>query len=167
MTEADGAWMARIISRFGHDEIAAAVSVGRYDVASARYLIDTLESRRDRVLRRYFQKLSPIADLHVRGDALCGVDLARASHIDPPGGFSARVLIGAAAHPLVAAYNPRSRGQVCVDLGPHRAREADRTADPIYLTVELNNGGAETPLRAHLYDLGRSTPLRLVGIERE
>jgi hypothetical protein len=146
MTEADGAWMARIIARFSDEHIAAAVSVGKYDVASARYLTETLITRRDRILRRYFSKLAPLADLHVRGSALCGVDLD-------------------------VARNHAAGGRFCVDLSSQRVSELDRSEDPKYFVVELprpaSDGTPRTPVRAHLYDLGRSTALRLAGIERE
>jgi hypothetical protein len=40
-------------------------------------------------------------------------------------------------------------------------------ADPArYLVVTLDNGAAEFPLRAHLYDLGAERGFRLVGLER-
>jgi hypothetical protein len=171
MTEADGAWMARVIARFSDEDIAAAVSVGKYDLASTRYLIETLITRRDRILRRYFQKLSPIADLEVRGDALCGVDLGLLRHVvserSEPRTLAAGIRSGDALEPI----DPRSvqlgeRGAFCVDLSGQRVAEADRGSDPRYMIVELN-GGSELALRAHLYDLGRSTALRLVGIERE
>lgn len=141
MTEADGAWMARIIARFRDEDVAAAVSVGKYDMASARYLTEVLIARRDRILRRYFSKLAPLADLHVRGSALCGVDLD-------------------------VARNHRGDGEFCVDLSAQRVAEMDRSADPKYFVVELPSG-ERTPVRAHLYDTGRSAGLRLVGIERE
>jgi len=35
-----------------------------------------------------------------------------------------------------------------------------------YLIVDLENGYAPGPLRAHLYDLGPAAGYRLVGIER-
>jgi hypothetical protein len=171
MTEADGAWMARIIARFSDEDIAAAVSVGKYDIASARYLVETLITRRDRILRRYFQELSPIADLEVRGDALCGVDLGLLRHVvserSEPRALAAGIRDGDALEPI----DPRSvqlgeRGAFCVDLSGQRVAEADRSSDPRYMIVELD-GGSELPLRAHLYDLGRATALRLVGIERE
>jgi hypothetical protein len=171
MTEADGAWMARIIARFRDQDIAAAVGVGKYDIASARYLTQTLITRRDRILRRYFSELSPIADLHVRGDALCGTDLRLASRVGSdaePTKMTARVRLGEAVTAVGSAHVQRTpAGRLCIDLGPHRVPEADRSASPHYVIVEIHDGYARTPLRAHLYDLGRSTALRLVGIERE
>jgi hypothetical protein len=171
MTEADGAWMARIIARFSDADIAAAVSVGKYDMASTRYLIDTLITRRDRILRRYFAELSGVADLHVRGDALCGTDLRLAASIVAEAGdatLSARVRVGETITAVAkSAVRSSAHGQLCVSLAAQRARQTDRSTSPEYLIVEIDDGYAETPLRAHLYDLGRATALRLVGIERE
>lgn len=171
MTEADGAWMARIIARFSDADIAAAVSVGKYDVASSHYLVDTLITRRDRILRRYFSQLSPIADLQVRGDALCGVDLRRTRGIVAEAGdatVTARVHVGERVEPVDPARIRLSpHGPLCIDLGAHRAAQADLSGSPQYVVVEISDGYAQAPLRAHLYDLGRATALRLVGIERE
>jgi len=171
MTEADGAWMARIIARFRDEDVAAAVSVGKYDLAHTRYLTETLITRRDRILRRYFSELSSIADLHVRGDTLCGTDLRRASKVGSdaePTKLTARVQLGKASTPVDPAHIQRApAGPLCIELGAHRGSEPDRSANPNYMIVEIRDGYAKTPLRAHLYDLGRSTALRLVGIERE
>jgi hypothetical protein len=169
MTEADGAWMARIIARFSDSDIAAAVSVGKYDIASSRYLVDTLITRRDRILRRYFRELSPITDLYVSGNKLCGTDLQRAFDREAGATLTMRVRAGEGEpgdfdRSSITQYE---RGRFCADLGAHLAPEQDRTASPPYLIVELDNGSAKTPLRAHLYDLGRASGLRLVGIERE
>jgi hypothetical protein len=35
-----------------------------------------------------------------------------------------------------------------------------------YVVVEITNGAARGPLRAHFYDLGPKNGFRLVGIER-
>jgi hypothetical protein len=35
-----------------------------------------------------------------------------------------------------------------------------------YVIVDIDNGYAKGPLRAHLYDAGESSGFRLVGIER-
>ncbi len=83
MTEQDGAWIARIIARFTDELVEAAVDVGDYTPKDARYLSQTLISRRDAILRRYLTRLSPIAEPHLEGDALCGTDMARKTHVVP------------------------------------------------------------------------------------
>jgi hypothetical protein len=159
MTEADGAWMARILAHFDEPKVRAAVSVGQYTESAARYLTQTLLQRRRAILNRYLTRLSPISQLHTRGDMLCGTDLARASGVVPDEGesFDARTWEGDLSRPLRVATSPG--GKLCIELG--RA-----TTSSGYLIVEIRNGYAEGPLRAHLYDLGASRGYQLVGIER-
>jgi hypothetical protein len=175
MTEADGAWMARIIAGFTPEHVRAAIAVGKYDEESSRYLEVTLLSRRQAILTRYLSRLSPIAKLRTDGDRLCGVDVARASGTVPDESlsYSARMLTDGKAEPL-RGIHAAAGGNFCIDLprqiSPHSARSAaagQRAAgiDAPYLVVEIFNGYAAGPLRVHLYDLG-AKGLRLVGIER-
>jgi len=153
MSEHDGAWAARIIARFTDEHLRAAVDVGDFtDPAQSAYLVEQLIGRRDLILRRYFALLSPVTDLAVDGGKLCGVDLARRTRVFPAELFHYRARVaGGAALPVEA----RDDGVVCVSL-PRASG---------YLVVELENGQAQRPLRAHLYDQGPSGH-RLVGIER-
>jgi hypothetical protein len=153
MSELDGAWAARIIARFTDEQLRAIVEVGDFtDPAQSAYLAEQLIGRRDLILRRYFQRVSPVTDLAVEGDRLCGVDLARRTRVFPQDLFRYRArLAGGAA----LAAEARDDGGVCVALP--RGKK--------YLVVELENGQAARPLRAHLYDLGPKG-LELVGIER-
>jgi hypothetical protein len=48
------------------------------------------------------------------------------------------------------------------DFSPRVASDDARR----YVIVDLENGYARGPLRAHLYDLGPTVGYRLVGIER-
>jgi hypothetical protein len=115
-----------------------------------------LIARRNAILSRYLTKLSPIADLAVEGDRLCGVDLARRTFVvrGDPARLAARY---AAGEPLtVRAYGD---GAFCVDLR--------HTAGSAYRIVEIANGYAEQALYAHLYDLGPRAGFRLVGIARD
>jgi hypothetical protein len=169
MTEADGAWMARILARFSDELVQAAVSVGQYDAQSARYLERTLIARRDAVLRRYLRELSPIADLELRGEQLCGVDLSRKTGVVGAGakGVSARLHTGEGWREIDAArIQLGTGGAICVDLRALRPA-TPRAGQPSYLIVEIWNGDAPTALLAHLYDLGPAGGLRLVGVERD
>jgi hypothetical protein len=161
MTEADGAWMARVIARFDDEDIAAAVSVGQYTPESSAYLTRTLIARRDIVLRRYLTRLSPWADLQVKGRELCGVDLAAQKGVAKPVRAPRASLIAEDAVSELRVRNA-DNAELCVALPPSAASGSR----PEYRVVEVDTGTAERPLRAHLYDLGRSG-LRLVGIERE
>jgi hypothetical protein len=162
MTEADGAWMARILARFTPEQIAAAVGVGQYEPAAAQYLTATLIARRDAILRRYLTRLSPLADLRVEGDRLCGVDLARRAGAiaGDAGGWSATS--GGRAVPLSATAD----GAFCLELR-HAARAgAAPAAAERYVVIDVSSAEGVGVLRAHLYDLGAARGFRLVGIER-
>jgi hypothetical protein len=170
MTEADGAWVARILAHFEDHLVAAAVEVGAYDAASTRYLTQTLIKRRDAILRRYLSRLSPIGGLHIERSELCGVDFARKSRTVPQEtvSFRARHHAGGALEPkgplIVTAA---ATGRVCVRLVHTSGDAGPPDADPArYLVVDISNGYSRGPLRAHLYDLGPRRGFRLVGIER-
>jgi hypothetical protein len=158
MTEADGAWMARILARFDDPLVAAAVSVGQYDAASTAYLTRTLITRRDLILQRYLTRLSPVADLTVRGRELCGVDLARRTHASKTlAEPRARLLEPGGERMLPTRVQPS--GELCVTV-PQLA------ADAAYGIVEVASGTSSQPLRAHVYDRG-AKGLWLAGIERD
>lgn len=170
MTERDGAWMARIIARFEPDLVAAAVQAGKYDAASEHYLTETLLARRRSILRRYFGRVSPIADVTADTQGVCGVDLARLTGTVPNEGMSFRAYLYRGAQ-LQPAAPPRFRHvaspAVCIDLAhQHFAPELPHDAPERYLVLDVTNGYAPGPLRLHLYDLGESGGYRLVGIER-
>jgi hypothetical protein len=170
MTEADGAWMARILAYFDDDMVAAAVRVGAFEPASTRYLTETLIQRRDAILRRYLARLSPITKLEIRGNRLCGVDLARKRGIVPRESLSYRAMYygGAALSPKGAlAVSTEGTGDVCVELA-HGVDDSSRPDDDgsRYQVVDIFNGYAPGPLRAHLYDLGPQRGFVLAGLER-
>ena len=174
MTEADGAWMARVLARFGEEQIAAAVRAGQYDDASTQYLTRTLVERRQTILNRYLNRLSPIADLQVQGPRLCGLDLARRAGVvtDASRRYSATAQLAREDDAAQIALRPeqieaREGGLVCIDLSALTRRDPPvARANAAYLQIEISNGFAPGVLRAHLYDLGRGRGFRLVGIER-
>jgi hypothetical protein len=170
MTEADGAWMARILANFDDQLVTAAVKVGKFDTASEAYLIRTLIARRDTLLRRYLSRLSPLGKVVADTRGLCATDLARASHITPDAPFEFRAY-SYRGKALAAAPKPHFRSvlgpTVCLDI-PHAAFPAALPQGALerYVVVDISDGYAKGPLRAHLYDLGESAGYRLVGIER-
>ena len=170
MTEGDGAWMARILARFDEGLVRSAVAIGKYEPDNERYLAETLIARRMAILRRYLSRLSPIGEVQGNARGLCGTDLARLSGVVPneTTSFRVRVYRGAEREPgraerLVSEAAPR----VCVEL-PHATLSSSVAPDDArrYVIVDLENGYAPGPLRAHLYDLGPRDGYRLVGIER-
>jgi hypothetical protein len=171
MSEADGAWMARILSRFGPSHIEAAVKVGDFTQPKHHaYLVRTLIARQQKILARYFSKLSPVSDLAVDGARLCGVDLARktATYADSRFRYSAVVHTGQSLEARQSAnVAPGPDGAVCVDLPRVAGDGGEKDDSPSrYLVVKIQNGQADAPLSAHLYDLGPTKGYRLVGVER-
>jgi hypothetical protein len=169
MTEADGAWMARILAQFTDELVSAAVDVGQYDDASTRYLKAVLVLRRDAILRRYLTRLSPLAGAHLEGDALCATDLAARSHVgDPrPGYRAARRSPATEAQEAALPVVRRTDNDVCVAL-THTATDGGIVDDDAsrYVIIDTWTSSAPGPLRAHLYDLGPARGFRLVGLER-
>jgi len=170
MTEQDGAWMARILSKFSDDLIAAAVKVGKYEAPSEQYLTETLGARRRAILRRYLSRVSPIGDIKVDANGVCGTDLARQSGTVPNEGLSFRAYVYRGSD-LEPGSKGRFRGvpapQVCVDLAHGQfPDQLPANAPERYVVLDITNGYAPGPLRVHLYDQGAQGGYRLAGIER-
>jgi hypothetical protein len=106
----------------------------------------------------------------VIAQGFCGIDLARLTGVVPnePTSFRVRAYRGAEREPTQALrLTSDTTPRVCVEL-PHAALSPSVAADDArrYVIVDLENGYARGPLRAHLYDLGAGSGYRLVGIER-
>lgn len=170
MTEQDGAWMARILSSFSDALTAAAVKVGKYDRASEQYLVSTLISRRQTILRRYLSRVSPLAQVEADRTGVCAVDLARQTGTVPNEALTFRAYLYRGRR-LEPGPKPRFRNvaapRVCLDLAHASFPKGLRQdAAERYRVVDITNGYAPGPLRLHLYDLGEAGGYRLVGIER-
>jgi hypothetical protein len=153
MTERDAAWMARILARFTPELVHTFAVMGDFtDPSQTVYLEHVMEGRLERILERYLTRLSPIAELRVDGDRLCGVDLAELRGMRDASRFhyGARTLEGA---PLPVTRSPH--GGVCVAL---------RHGGEPYVRVVIDDGVAPGKLVAHVYDLGDR--FKLVGLER-
>jgi hypothetical protein len=153
-SERDKAWMARILARFTPEAVDALARAGRFtDPSDADYLAHVLRGRLDRILARYLLRLSPITDLHVDGDRVCGVDLAELRGVRAPDAFRFT------AREVESGPLPVSRGEhgeMCATIA-HVARS--------YVHVEMRDGVAEGKLVVHVYDLG-ARGLRIAGVER-
>ncbi|MBX3228423.1 MAG: hypothetical protein KIT84_07210 [Labilithrix sp.] len=145
-TERDNAWMARILSRFDRRDIQALVEIGRFSKPEAEaFVTEVLEQRLRKIVARYLTVLSPIADLRVEGDALCGVDLARRRGVRPDADYTYR----ADPYPVRAL----AAGRLCVPIP--RAKE---------LTVRIASNQAKAPIEVQLYDDGSA--MRIAGLVR-
>jgi hypothetical protein len=169
MTERDGAWAARIIARFSRAHLSATVDTADLtNTEHASYLLDTLIARQQVILRRYLSKLSPLADFELEGTRFCSTDLARRSGAFRATRFSytahAYSGVGLDERPL-PRVSAAANGRVCIEL-PRVARRQERVDSPMrYLVVDVFNGQAPGPLRAHFYDQG-TRGFELAGIER-
>jgi hypothetical protein len=164
MTERDGAWMARILARFTPEMVSALAALGQFsDPGNTAHIARILEGRLELILRRYLTRLSPISDLRVAGQQLCGVDLARRRGLQPARDYRYSASSEPGASLRVEAGEG---GALCVTL-PRSAAPANLAdaAPERYLQVRIQSSAARGPLVAHLYDLGRRG-FRLVGIER-
>ncbi len=171
MTEADAAWMTRIVSRFRDEHIRAMVERARFsDPIVASELARILIGRRDRILERWLTRLSPLSWPTVRerpeGPHLCLQDLAVWSGIR--GGDDRRYRADAwSGTPLAPIEVPGRPGRaddafVCVPL------PRVTSSEPSYLIVDLTAQTPEHettfPARVHLYQVGER--FQIVGLER-
>jgi len=169
MTERDGAWMARILARFSPADLHGLVELADLsDPAHARFLEHTLYVRLQRILHRYFARVSPLADVALRGNELCARDLSRSARVYVESAYRYRALrTDHAQNTRPLPVRNVDQDFVCVPLGSSSVtRGLAYDAPTRYLTVEIHNGAARAPLQAHLYDLGPQLGYRLVGLER-
>jgi hypothetical protein len=172
MTEGDAAWMARIIARFTDADVIALAKAGDYTSEDDTHFLErTLIERRDIILRRYLTRLSPLADVHTTPEGkVCATDLARRTHAAPIPKFRYSTRTYAdwpAKRTSGATVEVGEQEQVCVSLAA-RAPDGGAADDDAsrYVVVDIANGISRGVLRVHLYDLGATRGLRLVGIER-
>lgn len=173
-TERDAAWGARILAELTNAHVRALVDTGKVHSAVAkRELVRVLIGRRDKLLRRYFAQLSPLAHPEVvragAGSQLCVRDLAVYSRITAKSSrtYAARAWQGTEARPLTApGVRTAGKDRVCAQL-PAIAGASE--ASPRYLIVDIaagSPGGDDPgPLRVHLYQLGTKA-YRVVGVQR-
>ena len=192
MSDGDALWATRILARLSDAHVRAAVASGRLPDDLAAPLTRMLIARRDRILREYLGRLSPLTrfELVRRGNgvvdaagtqqSLCFEDDAVRTGLRDPAAtrYAVRFLGGEELDPTGAqSLRPYAAqpGQSCVTLpiGERRPSEMAGAAAPDndprrYGVVEIASGsvGAAAGVRVHMYDLGPARGFRLVGIER-
>ncbi len=171
-SERDAAWMARILARFSDAHIRAMVDASQMGDRLGDELVRLLRGRRDKILRRYLTRLSPLAwpKVERRGAAaaLCLEDMAVVGGVVTKAerGYRARAWLGEDRTPALLNTPALNEGSwACVGLP---ALPGASTSAPEYLIVDVvaTSGSQRTaPARAHLYHLG-GTDYRVVGLER-
>jgi hypothetical protein len=119
-----------------------------------------LEGRLERLLDRYLTRLSPLDEVHLEGEAVCALDLARKRQVRPANAFhyDARLEGGGGL-----STTTREDGSVCIALP--RATKGERDpADAVIVSV--TNGVAPGSLQVHFHDLGPGRGYYLAGLER-
>ncbi len=165
MTERDAAWMTRILARFTDDHVRALVRSGDLrDATLESELTRILIGRRDKLLRRYLGKLSPLANPRVSDGELCVDDVGVSAHVaSNKRRYQATAYVGdgLASQALKAS---RKQTSVCAPL-PSVPGASDSA--PEYLIVDLSAVDTHTlyPTRVHLYQTGPAA-YRVVGLER-
>jgi hypothetical protein len=168
MTEHDGAWMARIIARLGETLIEPMLDAADAPPSLRVELARIVLGRRRKILERYLQHLSPLADATVRQEGarswLCAVDLAVRAGVANPRGYRARIVAGTGA-PGALAVRSTTPDETCVLL-PIAADGADSHPQRVRVTLDLASGeAAPGPIHFQL-SARRGQSFRIVGIER-
>ncbi len=172
-SERDHAWMARMVARLGDDHVRAIVGAAKLgDSALETELGRLLVGRRDKILRRYLTRLSPLSDPWLtrteRGTQLCLHDLGTSTAVVLPTArrYRARAWLGDDSRPTFPAVRGAPEHCACVDLP---AIPGASSTSPEYLIVDVRAGIRDAeyqpPTRVHLYHLGK-TEYRIVGLER-
>ncbi len=76
MDRADAFWGAKIVMRFRHEHIVAAVAEGKFsEPGASEFLVKALEERRDAIGRVWLEGLSALDGFELVGGKLCATDL--------------------------------------------------------------------------------------------
>src|SRR5262249_13631257 len=132
------------------------------------YLAEMLELRLRKILVRYFQKLSPLADLQLTAtNQLCALDLARRRQVWPETTFHCAAVVKSHLGTRATTVQRGNDGAICLHLPQiQAAANVPPNAAEHYVIATIHNEVARHPLHAHFYDLGDRDGYRLVGIER-
>ena len=97
LTDRDGYWAAKIVSAFTDADLDAAVAQGKYrNPEAASYIARMLKERRDKVARRWFDRVPPLDFFTVEGGTLRFHDLGAERGIYPGAAPRYRMRVGAA-----------------------------------------------------------------------
>ncbi len=144
----DHYWGAKIVMRFDRAMLEAVVKTGELrDAEAERYVVDTLLARRQAIGKAFLDGVTPLDEIVLAGDKLCGVDLARRHGIAQDGEL---VLDDHTVQPIAGD------GSVCVVVpnapGYHLLKVRIRRHDHTTPTLEVHYIGGP---KSHLVGLIR------------
>ena len=172
---ADLAWMARKIARLGAEHVRVALKAGKLsDAAEEARLHEILMGRREKILRRSFARVSPLADPRMDGNSrFCTVDLGIATGISKAESVKVTLELRRGANLALSHAGVRVEkgpaGRSCFVLPDSAAPASAPDESPERYTtldvIRLDSMG-KTTLHAAFYDLGPERGYFLAGIER-
>jgi len=144
---ADLYWGAKLVMRFDRAMLEALVKTGDLgDPDAERYVVDTLLARRDAIGKAFLDGVTPLHEITLTGDRLCGVDLARRYGIAQDG----ELVLDGHAQPIAPD------GRVCVTVsnatGYHLVRLQIRRREHTTHALEIHYIGGP---RSHVVGLVR------------
>ena len=165
MTERDAAWMARIIARLDAQTLERMLDQLYVDDRLRSRLLEIVLGRRERILRRYLGRLSPLADPQIErrqdGEWLCVSDLAVLSGIVRPRAYVAQLEVNA-GQPLPVRVQARTGAEPCLRLPALERHDLERGGRVVAeLWTQRSGRGAA---RFHLH--ARAPGWLVAGIER-
>ncbi len=165
-TEADTAWMARIVANVTDEMLDALVLDAQIaDPMTRQALVETLRGRRDKLLLRFLTRKSPLAYPAIVSLAdkprLCLTDLALRGRVVTLAErrYSARLFSSLDATPDRPALVRASEDRVCVDLS------AVQSARPVVVVSVPGFDERWLHARVHLYRSNAGS-YRVAGLER-
>lgn len=127
MDDADAYWAAKLAMRVDRPLLEAIVAEGKLsDPAAARYLVDTLVARRDRIGREFLGTVTALDDWQLSASQICATDLAAYHGLFPPARIQwvsdagVRQLRDETAQGRVCAPLPASEQYVVYHAATHR-----------------------------------------------
>ncbi len=135
MDAADAYWGAKLVMRFDRPILEAIVAEGKLsEPAAARYLLDTLIARRDKVAHAYFEQVSPLDDFAITAQQFCMTDLSVRYGLERSG-----IVEWLKGSSVTASRAVNADGRVCVRAPRNddytvyrlRVRRGDKTHPPL------------------------------------
>ncbi|MBA3459965.1 MAG: hypothetical protein H0T46_08385 [Deltaproteobacteria bacterium] len=137
---ADLYWGAKLVMRFDRPLLEAIVKTGELgDGDAERYVVDTLLARREAIGKAFLDGVTPLDEITLTNNQLCGVDLARRYGIARDG----ELRVDGATQPIGAD------GGVCIAVsvapGYHLVRARIRRHDHTTPALEIHYVGGSKP----------------------